>query len=61
LQQQTFDKVFTREDNLKPLTCQAVTPYTKKFNNTGRSKVYTLNVQCKLFTVFMKNKIMLFE
>ncbi|CAK8677346.1 unnamed protein product [Clavelina lepadiformis] len=33
-----------REDNMKPISCQAVTPYTEIYNNTGRSLTVTVNV-----------------
>ncbi|CAK8677365.1 unnamed protein product [Clavelina lepadiformis] len=45
----TKDEMFhlklEKEDNMKPISCQVVTPYTQIYNDTGRSSVKHVNVQ----------------
>ncbi|XP_076799922.1 uncharacterized protein LOC143445016 [Clavelina lepadiformis] len=45
----TKDEIFRmelkKEDNMKPVSCQVVTPYTQIYNDTGRSRVEYVNVQ----------------
>ncbi|XP_076802433.1 uncharacterized protein LOC143446603 [Clavelina lepadiformis] len=43
-----------REDNMKPISCQAITPYTEIYNNTGRSLNETVNVLYAPDTVVSK-------
>ncbi|XP_076802013.1 uncharacterized protein LOC143446309 [Clavelina lepadiformis] len=40
----SFTLQLQREDNMKPISCQAITPYTEIYNNTGRSLTETVNV-----------------
>ncbi|XP_076800476.1 uncharacterized protein LOC143445329 [Clavelina lepadiformis] len=46
-----FTKNISVDDHNKSISCQAVTPFTKLYNTTGRSKQYSLNV---LFNPFQK-------
>ncbi|CAK8678037.1 unnamed protein product [Clavelina lepadiformis] len=47
-----FTKSISVDDHNKSISCQAVTPFTKLYNTTGRSKQYSLNV---LFNPFQKD------
>ncbi|XP_076799913.1 uncharacterized protein LOC143445008 [Clavelina lepadiformis] len=51
----TKDEIFRmelkKEDNMKPISCQVVTPYTQIYNNTGRSSVEYVNVQYSPYQV----------
>ncbi|CAK8677361.1 unnamed protein product [Clavelina lepadiformis] len=42
-----FHLKLEKEDNMKPISCQVVTPYTQIYNDTGRSRVEHVNVQYK--------------
>jgi len=59
LQADYLNKTFTREDNNKQVSCQAATPYTKQYNESGRSDIQILNVLCKSKIIIMNCKILL--
>ncbi|XP_076801645.1 uncharacterized protein LOC143446066 [Clavelina lepadiformis] len=44
-----FHVKLEKEDNMKPISCQVVTPYTQIYNDTGRSRVEHVNVQYASF------------
>ncbi|CAK8677324.1 unnamed protein product [Clavelina lepadiformis] len=47
-----FKFTLHKEDDMKPISCQAVTPYTETYNNTGRSPTYILKA---LYEPYQKN------